>query len=142
MHDQDDPERLALVEETASVAVRSVVTGRVRVRSETETVETSARAVLEGEEVEVTRVPIDRPIDAAPPVRTEGDLTIFPVVEEVLVVEKRLYLREEIHIRRRPTSEVVDIPVSLRRQRAVLERIDPETGDAASETLPANEANI
>ena len=36
---------------------------------------------------------IDQFVDAAPQVRTEGDVTIIPVVEEVLVVEKRLVLK-------------------------------------------------
>ena len=139
MRRNDDPQHLMLAEETVSVDNRPIVTGRVRVRSETDTVETTARADLEGEALEVTRVPVDRPVDAPPPVRTEGDLTIFPVVEEVLVVEKRLYLKEEIHVRRQLTNEAVEIPVTLQRQRAVVERIDPETGDVATETLPTSE---
>jgi uncharacterized protein (TIGR02271 family) len=139
MHHDDDPASLVLAEESLSTGKRRVITGRVRIRSETETVETAVRAELEGESVEVHRVPVNRPIDALPPVRTDGDLTIFPVVEEVLVVEKQLYLKEEIHIRRRATREAVDIPVARRRQRAIVERIDPETGDVAIETLPTSE---
>jgi stress response protein YsnF len=42
--------------------------------------------------------------------------------EEVLVVEKRLVLKREIRIRMRATSETIEIPVSLRKQRAVVER--------------------
>jgi uncharacterized protein (TIGR02271 family) len=120
---------LALAEEVLKVGKRQVVTGRVRVRTETETVETMARAELEGETVEVTRVPCERYVDEAPPVRTEGEVTILPVVEEVLVVETRLLLKEEIHLRRTKTRETVEIPATLRRQRAVVERIDPVTGD-------------
>jgi stress response protein YsnF len=48
--------------------------------------------------------------------------TIIPVLEEVLVVEKRLVLKREIRIRMRPTSETAEIPVSLRKQRAKVER--------------------
>lgn len=140
MRHEDESERLLLSEETLSVEKRPIITGRVRVRSETENVETFARADLEGETVEVIRVPVDRQVDAPPPVRTEGDVTIIPVVEEVLVVEKRLYLKEEIHIRRRTTSESVEIPVTLRRQQAILERIDPDTGDVTTETIATHEA--
>jgi len=75
---------------------------------------------------ERARVPIDRMVDAAPTVRTEGDVTIVPVVEEVVVVEKRLLLKEELHIRRRRTTKDVEIPVTLRKQRAVVERLPPE----------------
>jgi stress response protein YsnF len=55
-------------------------------------------------------------------VRTEDAVTIVPVFEEVLVVEKRLVLKREIRIRKRPTSETVAIPVSLRKQRVEVER--------------------
>ncbi len=127
---------LALAEEVLKVGKRQVVTGRVRVRTETETVETMARAELEGETVEVTRVPCERYVDEAPPVRTEGEVTILPVVEEVLVVETRLLLKEEIHLRRTKTRETVEIPATLRRQRAVVERIDPVTGDVTIDPHP------
>jgi stress response protein YsnF len=55
-------------------------------------------------------------------IRTEGGVTIIPVLEEVLVVEKRLVLKREIRISKRSTSETVKIPVSLRKQRADVER--------------------
>ena len=119
-------EIIPLVEETATVGKRNVVTGRIRVRTVTDTVEELARADDQRETVEVTRVPIDRMIETAPEVRTEGDVTILPVVEEVLVVEKRLVLKEELHIRRRVETENVEVPVSLRKQRAVVEREAPK----------------
>ena len=134
MHD-DPPPTLILAEEIIAVAKRRVETGRIRVSVRTENSEEIAQAELEGETVEVTRVPIDRLVDEAPPVRTEGDVTIFPILEEVLVVEKRLNLREEIHVRRRATRETVETPVTLRRQHAVVERIDPATGLATQEAV-------
>jgi stress response protein YsnF len=115
-----------LVEEVATISKQEHVTGRVRVRTVTDTVEEAVEATLQEESVEVTRVPVDRFVDVAPQVRTEGDVTILPVMEEVLVVEKRLVLKEELHIRRRPTTKRVEVPVTLRRQRAVVERFDTE----------------
>jgi integrase len=56
-------EVIPLVEETATVAKRDVVTGRVQVRTVTEAVEELARADLQHESVEVTRVPIDRVVE-------------------------------------------------------------------------------
>ncbi len=119
-------EVIPLVEETATVGKRQVVTGRVRVQTVTDTIEEIAQANVQRETVEVTRVPIDRMVDTAPEVRTEGDLTILPVVEEVLVLEKRLRLKEELHIRRRVETETVEVPVTLRKQRAVVEREAPD----------------
>ncbi len=119
-------EVIPLAEETATVNKRQVVTGRVRVQTVTDTVEELAHADVQRETVEVTRVPIDRMVETAPGIRTEGDVTIIPVVEEVLVVEKRLVLKEELHIRRRIEHETVEVPVTLRKQRAVVERVDPD----------------
>lgn len=45
--------------------------------------------------MQVTRMPIDAEVTTPPGVRVEGDTTIVPVIEEVLVVEKRLILKEE-----------------------------------------------
>ncbi len=125
-------EIIPLVEETATVGKRQVVTGRVRVRTVTDTIEELAHADVQRETVEVTRVPIDRMIETAPEIRTEGDLTIVPVLEEVLVVEKRLVLKEELHIRRRVETETVEVPVTLRKQRAIVERTDPDDSSGSA----------
>jgi uncharacterized protein (TIGR02271 family) len=123
-------EVIPLVEETVTVGKRQVVTGRVRVRTITDTIEEIAQANARQESVEVTRVPVDRLVETAPEIRTEGDVTILPVVEEVLVVEKRLVLKEELHIRRQATTETVEVPVTLRKQRAIVERTDPDDPSA------------
>jgi stress response protein YsnF len=119
-------EVIPLVEETATVGKRQVVTGRVRVQTVTDTVDELARTDVQRETVEVTRVPVGRMVETAPEIRTEGDVTIVPVLEEVLVVEKRLVLKEELHIRRRVETETVEVPVALRKQRAVVEREAPD----------------
>ena len=65
----------------------------------------------------------------APAARVEGDTTVIPVVEERLVVVKRLVLVEEVRVRHVLERQVVSEPVVLRRQRAVVERV-PSVGDA------------
>lgn len=123
---ETDTQVIPLVEETLRVEKREVSKGKVRVRTVVDTVEEHARATLAEDTVEVTRVPIGTVVDKAPSVRTDGDTTIVPVVEEVLFVEKRLVLAEEIHIRRRVKREDVEVPVSLRKQRAVIETTTPD----------------
>ena len=120
---------LPVVEETARIEKRVVETGRVRVSTQTETVEQILRESLRNEDVAVTRVPVNRTLaegEAAPVVRTEGGVTIIPVLEEILVVEKRLVLKEEVHIRQTSADEDVEVPVTLRKQHAVVERVDLE----------------
>src|SRR3954454_6408239 len=80
-----------LVEEGLQVTTREGSPVRVRVRTVTETIEDLVRQELHGERVEVERVPINRMIEpgaATPKTRTEGNVTILPIFEEVLVVEK------------------------------------------------------
>jgi stress response protein YsnF len=118
-----------IVQEEARIERREVEGDRVRVTTHTELVEEHVRETLQSDDVEVMRVPVNRtlePGEAAPATRTEGDVTIIPILEEVLVVEKRLVLREELHILRESSAEEVEVPVTLRRQRAAIERIGPE----------------
>jgi uncharacterized protein (TIGR02271 family) len=129
-------EIIPLVEETATVGKRQVVTGRVRVQTVTDTIDELAHADVKRETVEVTRIPVDKVVETAPDIKTEGEVTIVPVLEEVLVVEKRLVLKEELHIRRRVAAETVEVPVTLRKQRAIVERIAPDANTPDEEKAP------
>jgi stress response protein YsnF len=124
MTDKSATHVLPLTEEELKIDKRSVVTGRVRVRTRVELVDETAQAELERVTVEVTRVPVDRVVTEVPVIRTEGDLTIIPVVEEVLLVEKQLVLKEEIHLRRLIDMEAVSLPVQVRKQHAEIERLE------------------
>jgi uncharacterized protein (TIGR02271 family) len=79
-------------------------------------------AELSHDEVEIERVPMNRTLSQLPSVRLEGSTTIIPVVEEVVVVEKKLVLVEEIHVRRKSSVRTQDIPVTLRSEQAEIER--------------------
>ena len=50
--------------------------------------------------MQVERVPVNRFVSGTQPVRQDGDVTIVPVYEEVLVVERRLMLKEEVKVTR------------------------------------------
>ncbi|GJD52491.1 hypothetical protein OPKNFCMD_5257 [Methylobacterium crusticola] len=131
---------IPVVEETARIDKRAVETGRVRVRTTTEETEQVLRETLRSDAVGVTRVPVNRTLaegEAAPVVRTEGGVTIIPVLEEILVVEKRLVLREEVHLRQTTMGQDVEVPVTLRRQHAVVERVSPD-GHVSEQAIPPN----
>lgn len=117
-----------LLEEEASVRKRERVTERVRVQALTDTIETVVHEQLAHDDVTIDRVACDRVVEAGSPVpqiRVEDGVTIIPVLEERLVVEKRLVLKEELRVVRRSTTEPVEVPVTLRRQHAAVERIAP-----------------
>lgn len=79
---------------------------------------------LNREDIEIEHVAINRYVEDALPVRYEGNTTIIPLVEEVLVVEKRLLLREEIHITRRQSTVNNPQVYTLRREDVRVERGD------------------
>lgn len=114
---------IPLHDESVTVDKQRVEQSRVRVTTRVSEREEVVREALEQEEATVTRVPIDREIDAYPGIRQEGDVTVIPLVEEVLVVERRLVLREELHIRKTRRSVQVEQPVMLRSEEAEVERI-------------------
>ncbi len=68
----------------------------------------SAAGPLFREDCEVERVQVKRMLDQPAEIRQEGDTLIIPLMEEVLVVEKRLMLREELHIKRRRETKADD----------------------------------
>lgn len=130
MSETDKPDTLVIpiVEEEARIAKRQVVSGKVIVKTAVDTEERVLKEMLSEETVEVERIPINRIVDTVPQIRTEGDVTIVPVFEERLVVEKQLVLVEEVRIRRTASVETVEVPVTLRKERATVERLD-SSGD-------------
>jgi stress response protein YsnF len=124
MNDQTASSTIPLISEELRVEKRTVPTGKVRVKTVVDAFAEVLQETHKTERVETTRVEIGKEIDTIPSVRTNGDTTIIPVVEEVLVVEKRLILKEEIHVRRVISDDQVEVPVTLRKQRAVVERDD------------------
>jgi uncharacterized protein (TIGR02271 family) len=120
-----EPVVVPVVEEEVSLDRRWVETGRVRVSKRVnERVEVVDEPLLL-EEVHVERVPVDRVVDGPVPVRYEGDTMIVPLFEEVLVVEKRLVLKEELRITKRRREERSPQEVTLRSEEARVERLGP-----------------
>jgi uncharacterized protein (TIGR02271 family) len=115
-----------VVEEQLVIDKRQVDTGRVRVHKKIDKRQETVDLPLTRERVDVRRVVIDREVNDFLPIRREGDTTIIPVVEELLVVEKKLRLKEEIHIIRRREEERHIEEVTLEAERAEIERIDQE----------------
>ena len=111
-----------VIEEHLSVGKRTVETGRVRIQKTTEEYPELVDQVLTSTTFEVERVMLNQPVDAAPPVRTEGETMIYPVCEEQLVLSKRLVLKEEIRVTRRETERREAQTVTLRRERVSVER--------------------
>ncbi|HKD06104.1 MAG TPA: DUF2382 domain-containing protein [Bryobacteraceae bacterium] len=115
-----------LAAEELSVSKRVAPQSRVQVSRTTHQRDELVELLLARERVEIERTTIGKPIDAIPPVREEGDTIIIPVVEEVVVVERRLVLKEEVRIRRIHETELHQERVTLRAQEATITRVPVE----------------
>ncbi len=122
--------------ETVSTDKRRIERGRVRVTTKVTEHQEIVRQALEREDVEIVRVSVNREIGVRPEIRQDGVTTIIPIVEEVLVVERRLMLREEIHVRKTSRTVQAEQPVTLRAEEAVVERIGQPGGRAAGSDQP------
>lgn len=113
-----------IIEERLETGTRIVEHGRVRLTRRVVEREVVVDEPGWTETVSVERRPVGRWVDpAAPPqARHDGDRLIVPVLEEVVVVERRLRLVEEVHVR--TTREPVSSPrrVALRRWEVDVER--------------------
>jgi len=127
--------KLRLLAEELSVTKETLEAGRVRISTTTHEREALIDEDLARERVEIETVPIGRRIDAVPEMRQERDTTIIPIVEEVLVVERRLMLKEEIRIKRVRTTERHQEKVMLRHQEAVVTRHPDDTSKAGSASV-------
>ena len=119
---------IPVVAEELRVGRQSIETGRVRltklVRERQEVVDEPSRS----EEVVIERVPVNRRVDIAPAPRQEGDTMVFPVVEEVVVLERRLMLKEEVRVTKRVLETRNPQTVTLRSEDVKIEQIPADGG--------------
>jgi len=120
---QDEPIVVPVLAEELEVQKRPVETGKVRIIKVVHECEAVVDEPLVHDNVTITRVPIQRVVDRPVPVREENDTTIISVVEEVLVVEKRWMLREEIHIRKQRMETHQPQRIMLRSEEVQIERV-------------------
>lgn len=119
---------IPVMQEELDVRTRRVETDSgVRVSKRIEEHDETIDEPITQEHVEVERVAVNRPLDAPVGVRYEGDTMIIPILEEMLVVEKRLVLKEEVRVTRRSTEVRAAQRITLRREVADVERIE-DTG--------------
>jgi uncharacterized protein (TIGR02271 family) len=117
---------LQVLEEQINIQKVVVETGAVRVRKivheETDTVDIS----LITEEVIVTRVPVDKVVSNISPSRQDEDTLVIPIFKEVFI--RQIVLVEEVHITTRRSPNSTTQKIKLKREEAIVERYDAQTG--------------
>ncbi len=91
---------IPLIAEDLLVGKRTVSTGTVRLQKHTEERTETIDVPLTHVTYSVERVPVGRIVAEPPPMRQEGDTTIYPVIEERVVITRELHLREEVRVTR------------------------------------------
>ncbi|WP_229427958.1 YsnF/AvaK domain-containing protein [Pseudoduganella dura] len=114
-----------ILREEVAITTRVVDTGRgVRVTKNVTEESAEVRERLWHEEVDVQRVAVDRVVAEAPPSRYEGDVLVVPVLEEILVIEKRYRIKEELRITRVRKEQEYRETVPLRVEDVQIEAFD------------------
>jgi uncharacterized protein (TIGR02271 family) len=110
-----------IVEERLVPDKRVADLGELRIHKRVEHTEETVRQLVTRDDLEIERVPINRPLEAPVQTRFEGDTMIVPVMKEELVVLKRLVLAEELRVRKREVTEEQEVRELVRHERVELE---------------------
>jgi len=113
---------IPVVEEKVNVQKRVREVGTVEIRKSVHERAEVVDEPLNSEDIEIARVVVNRIVEEPIPIRNEGDTMIISLLEEVLVIEKRLLLREEVHIKRVYTVVHEPQEVLLREERVEVVR--------------------
>ena len=111
-----DEIRVPVLEERLEVGTRPIELGEVRLHKTIELFEQVARQPILREDVIVERVEMHQELDAPAEPHMDGDWFVVPIMEEVLVVQKRLVLKEEVRIKKRQVTEEYEVREQLRRE--------------------------
>jgi stress response protein YsnF len=126
--DTDQPKKVvAAVHEALEIGKKVVDHGGYRLTKSIETRDVPIDQLLIDEHVDIERVKKNQIVsnEDPPSIRHEGDTTIVPVLEEVLVVERRLVIKEEIRITRRRVERREQRNVELKTEHIDIERLEP-----------------
>lgn len=113
---------IPVLEEELEVQKRQVETGSIRINKTISEREEIVDQALNRERANVERIPINRIVKEAANSRYENNTWIIPVYEEVVVVEKRLVLREEIRITKEMSVEQHHERIPLRSEKVTVEK--------------------
>lgn len=114
--------RIPRLEEQLQVGTQTVETGRVTLAKTVHETEETVTIPLLQEQYVVERTAINQYVEEPPAPRQEGETIIYPVLKEVLVVQKRLFLVEEIRVTHQQTQTQETQTVRLRREDITVER--------------------
>ncbi len=114
---------IPVVEEKLHIGKKVIEIGKISVsKTVSEQIEI-VNLPLVHEEVDIERISINQYVETPPtPIRYEGETMIIPVLREVMVIEKRFLLVEEIRVTKRQSHTEETQEVALRKEEIKIER--------------------
>jgi uncharacterized protein (TIGR02271 family) len=125
----EDPLSFNVLHEQVSIYKETVVSGKVVIRKNVHEENEMITVPVSHEEVKIKKVTINKYVDAAPEIRYEGETTIIPVIKEVLIVEKKLLLVEEVHVTKHVVTQTTEHTVPIRKEEVSVEHYTRNTPD-------------
>jgi uncharacterized protein (TIGR02271 family) len=113
---------IPVIQEQVIIEKEVVETGKVKV-SKTVSEETASLNIpLIQESYDVQRRPVKEVLDTPPGIRYEGETIVVPVMREILIVEKKYELIEEVRLTKRTSSVPHIQEITLLKEHVHVER--------------------
>ena len=117
----EDSPSLNVLQEQVNIDKETVVSGKVVIRKNVQEENEMITVPVSHEEVKIKKVAINKYVDTAPEIRYEGETTIIPVIKEVLIVEKKLLLVEEVHVTKNVVTQTTEHTIPVRKEEVSVE---------------------
>ena len=118
----DQKKVIPVLEEQLKVGKQVVESGSLLISKTVREENVSVDVPVMHSEHEVERVAVNQYVDSPPPVRYEGNTMIIPILQEVVVLEKRLVLVEELRVTAHQVQTQETQQVTLRKEEVSVER--------------------
>ena len=114
---------IPVIQEQIVIDKQVIETSKVRVRKTVLEETASLNIPLIQESYDVQRVPAQQVLDNPPGVRYEGDTIVVPVMREIVIIEKKYELIEEVRLTKRTTAIPHIQEITLLKEQVQVERI-------------------
>jgi uncharacterized protein (TIGR02271 family) len=111
---------IPVIEEEIVIDKKIIEKGGIIIDKKIITQDVSIDASLKSDQLNIEHVPLNQFVDTRPEIRYEGETMIIPVLKEVYV--KRLFLVEEIRIKKEEVLQPHTENITLRKEEVTISR--------------------
>lgn len=115
--------RFDVIHEQVQVDKKVVETGVVQIIKRVSEDRQTVNLPTSREEITVERIARNQYVETPPSIRYEGDTMIIPVLQEVIITQKKILLVEEVYVTKHQVHEHKSEEIILRKEDVIIERI-------------------